>query len=119
MHLEGDAILSGCFRTLLDKPQRGCASIINPGKWQLAAVSESCANMQGGLTLRGGKLLVSGLFHQRVEFHQINVTTNHTLVFPTPLEASKIGNTRTVETLNLMSPSEVDQHSAVHHYYTA
>lgn len=59
----------------------------------MLAVSENCVNMQGGLTIQGEALLLSGLFHERVDFvHIDDITGKHKKFNGGPLVSSGIGN---------------------------
>ncbi|GMH43293.1 hypothetical protein BSKO_11215 [Bryopsis sp. KO-2023] len=89
--INGDAILSGCYRSFFDKPEAGCASVVNPGKWRVVGLSDTCVNMQGGLTVHSGNVFVAGLFHTRVEFVQINDETGKNISFGRPQNADGLG----------------------------
>lgn len=89
--VNGDAILSGCYRSFFEEPMAGCASVVNPTKWRVMGHSESCVNMQGGLTLYNGNVFVAGLFYDRVEFFQVNDETGKNKSFGGPLIADGLG----------------------------
>lgn len=88
----GNAILSGCYHTFFNGPRNRCAAVVSPGKWQVLALSETCANMQGGMALQNGKVLVAGLFHNRVDFLQVDDRRGRNASFDQPLAADGLGS---------------------------